>query len=185
MSAKVDVLCEGTIRRDGKVVLEAHSSSTLVRTGRHVIVVDTSSRANRQRILASLERIGVRPDEVDILVITHDHHDHRENNDLFPRARLIMFDSEPVKEDDESRIDADARLVRTPGHTPESVSLFVNSDRRWAIVGDALPIKDNYLKWVPPGLNYDPEKALRSMKRIVDWADVVVPGHDAPFEIRR
>ncbi len=185
MSAKVDVLCEGTIRRDGKVVLEAHSSSTLVRTGRQVIVVDTSSRAHRQRILASLERIGVRPDEVDILVITHDHHDHRENNDLFPRARLIMFDSEPAKEDEESWIDADARLVRTPGHTPESVSLFVNSDRRWAIVGDALPIKDNYLKWVPPGLNYDPEKALRSMKRIVDWADIVVPGHDAPFEIRR
>ncbi len=173
------------IRRDGKVVLEAHSSSTLVRTSLHVIVVDTSSRANRQRILSSLERIGVRPDEVDILVITHDHHDHRENNDLFPRARLIMFDSEPAKEDEESRIDADTRLVRTPGHTPESVSLFVNSDRRWAIVGDALPIKDNYLKWVPPGLNYDPEKALRSMKRIVDWADVVVPGHDAPFEIRR
>jgi N-acyl homoserine lactone hydrolase len=185
MSAKVDVLCEGTIRRDGKVVLEAHSSSTLVRSDRHTIVVDTSSFANRQKILASLERLGIRPHEVDILVITHDHHDHHENNDLFPKAMLIMFDSEPAKEDEESRIDAWVRLVRTPGHTPESVSLFVESDKRYAIVGDALPIKDNYLKWVPPGLNYDPEKALRRMKRIVDWADVVIPGHDSPFEIKR
>jgi N-acyl homoserine lactone hydrolase len=185
MSAKVDVLCEGAIRRDGKVVLEAHSSSTLVRTGRHTIVVDTSSFSYRSKILGSLERLGVKPDAVEILVITHDHHDHHENNELFPKAELIMFHSEPVKEDEESRIDDMARLVRTPGHTPESVSLFVESDKRYAIVGDALPIKDNYIKWVPPGLNYDPEKALRSMKRIVDWADIVIPGHDAPFEIRR
>ncbi len=185
MSAKVNVLCEGTIRRDGKVVLEAHSSSTLVRTKQHVIVVDTSSTANRPKILASLERLAVPPEDVDILVITHDHHDHCENNDLFTKAKAILFDSEPEQEDEESRIDASARLVRTPGHTPGSVSVFVESDRKYAIVGDALPILDNYLKWVPPGLNYDPEKALRSMRRIVDWADVVVPGHGAPFEIRR
>lgn len=185
MSAKVDVLCQGTIRRDGKVVLEAHSSSTLVRTKQHVIVVDTSSSANRSRIITSLESLKVRPEDVGILVITHDHHDHCSNNDLFPKAKMMVFDSESAQEDEESRIDASARLVHTPGHTPGSVSLFVESDRRYAIVGDALPIVDNYLKWVPPGLNYDPEKALRSMRRIVDWADVVVPGHGAPFEIRR
>jgi N-acyl homoserine lactone hydrolase len=185
MSAKVNVLCEGMIRRDGKVVLEAHSSSTLVRTKQHVIVVDTSSTANRSKILASLESLKVRPEEVDILVITHDHHDHCENNDLFPKAKVIKFDSEPAEEGEEKRIGPSVRLVRTPGHTPGSVSVFVQSDRKYAIVGDALPIVDNYLKWVPPGLNYDPEKALRSMRRIVDWADVVVPGHGAPFEIRR
>jgi glyoxylase-like metal-dependent hydrolase (beta-lactamase superfamily II) len=185
MSAMVDVLCEGTIRRDGKVVLEAHSSSTLVRTKRHVIVVDTSSIANRPKIISALERLGVRPEEVDMLVNTHDHHDHCENNELFPRAMVIKFDSEAEKEDEETRIDESTRLVRTPGHTPGSVSVFVKGDRKYAIVGDALPIADNYRKWVPPGLNYDPEKALRSMRRIVDWADVVVPGHDGPFEVRR
>ncbi|HUL39986.1 MAG TPA: MBL fold metallo-hydrolase [Methanomassiliicoccales archaeon] len=185
MKAKVDVLCEGMIRRDGKVVLEARSSSTLVRTGSHIIVVDTSSSSNRQKLISALDSLKVRPEDVDILVITHDHHDHRENNDLFANAKVIMFSSEPQKEDEESQIDPTARLVRTPGHTPGSVSLFVEAERKYAIVGDALPIRDNYLKWVPPGVNYDPEKALRSMKRIADWADVVVPGHDAPFEVRR
>jgi len=185
MRAKVDVLCEGMIRRDGKVVLEAHSSSTLVRTKHHTIIVDTSSTAYRPRVVASLVRLKVLPEEVDMLVLTHNHHDHCENSDLFPRAEVIAFESEPAQEDEETRIDASARLVRTPGHTPGSVSLFVDSDRKYAIVGDALPIKDNYLKWVPPGLNYDPDKALRSMRRIVDWADLVVPGHGAPFEIRR
>jgi len=185
MSAKVDVLCEGMIRRDGKVVLEAHSSSTLVRTKRHIMVVDTSSMANRPKILSSLERLGVRPEEVDTLVNTHDHHDHCENNDLFPRAKVIRFDSEAEEEGEETKIDESVRLVRTPGHTPGSVSVFVKAERKYAIVGDALPIADNYRKWVPPGLNYDPEKALRSMRRIVDWADVVVPGHDVPFEVIR
>jgi N-acyl homoserine lactone hydrolase len=185
MTAKVDVLCEGMIRRDGKVVLEAHSSSTLVRTDRHILVVDTSSTSNRSKLISALERLKVPPEDVDTVVITHDHHDHCENNDLFPKAKVIMFSSEPEHEGEETPIDPSARLVRTPGHTPGSVSLFVEAERRYAIVGDALPIKDNFLKWVPPGVNYDPEKALRSMKRIVDWADVVVPGHDAPFEIPR
>jgi len=76
-------------------------------------------------------------------------------------------------------------IVPTPGHTKGSVSLFVVSDRRYAIVGDAMPTQDNYLKWVPPGLNYDPEEALRSMRRIVDFAETVIPGHSAPFDIKR
>ncbi|MDD1756951.1 MAG: MBL fold metallo-hydrolase [Methanomassiliicoccales archaeon] len=185
MTAKINVLCEGMIRRDGKVVLEAHSSSTLVRSKKHVIVVDTSSRANRPKLVASLKGLKVRPEQVDILVNTHDHHDHCENNDLFPKAKVIKFDSEPEEEGQESAIDESVRLVRTPGHTPGSVSVFVEAERKYAIVGDALPIADNYRKWVPPGLNYDPEKALRSMRRIVEWAEVVVPGHDAPFEIKR
>ena len=42
---------------------------------------------------------------------------------------------------------------------------------------------DNYLKWVPPGINFDPEIALQSMTKIVDYADIIIPGHDKPFRI--
>ena len=31
----------------------------------------------------------------------------------------------------------------------------------------------------------DGEAALRSMKKIIAFADIVVPGHDAPFEVDR
>lgn len=184
MSARVMVLCEGLIRREGKAIIEAHSSSTLVDTGAELLVVDTSSPAYRPKVVASLERLGVRPRNVGVLVITHDHYDHCSNNDLFPQARIMVHHAEPSREGEESQLGPYVRLVRTPGHTPGSTSVFVEAERRYAIVGDAIPTIDNYLKWVPPGLNYDAEKALRSMRRIVDWADVVIPGHGPAFEIK-
>jgi len=44
--------------------------------------------------------------------------------------------------------------------------------------GIYLPTFDNFHRMVPPGINYDPRLALRSMKRIISSADVVIPGHD-------
>jgi glyoxylase-like metal-dependent hydrolase (beta-lactamase superfamily II) len=61
--------------------------------------------------------------------------------------------------------------------------VIVEADYVFAITGDALPIEDNYREWVPPGINIDPELAIRSMERIVKIADYVIPGHDKSFKI--
>ena len=58
--------------------------------------------------------------------------------------------------------------------------MFVEAEKRYAIVGDAIPTRSNYLKWVIPSAHYDPKLALRSMERIGAFAEVIVPGHDAP-----
>jgi glyoxylase-like metal-dependent hydrolase (beta-lactamase superfamily II) len=52
----------------------------------------------------------------------------------------------------------------------------------WVMAGDALPTADNYVAWVPPGINYDTEVALESMRHIVELADTIVPGHGPPFK---
>ncbi|MCU0861436.1 MAG: MBL fold metallo-hydrolase [Methanomassiliicoccales archaeon] len=182
MTPRVSVLCEGTIRRDGKTVLEAHSSSTLVMAGNEVIVVDTSSREYRERLIEGLARVGLRPTQVTMLVSTHLHQDHHGNDDLFPQARKVSVSGEG--EVGEGFLLAEGvTLVRTPGHTMESASVFVEAERRYAITGDAIPIRDNVVKWVPPGLRYDEDLAMRSMRLIVDFAEVIVPGHGAPFEL--
>jgi len=179
---QVQVLCNGMIRRDGKAILEAHSSSTLVVCSDLRIVVDTSSAQYRPKVLNGLKERGIDPRQISLVINTHPHHDHNGNNDLFPNAELLVYERElPV----EIELRPGVTIVPTPGHTKGSVSLFVASDRRYAIVGDAMPTQDNYLKWVPPGLNYDPEEALRSMRRIVDFAETVIPGHSAPFDIKR
>lgn len=171
-------------------MLEAHSSVTLVRCGETNIIVDTSSLERRGRLLRSLEEHGLSPSDVDILVSTHLHGDHTANNDLFPEARKLARgeeipprDYEAVFEDED--IFEGVHLLHVPGHTRGSMALLVDGDRRYAIAGDALPTRDNYVKWVPPGLNYDPDTALRSMRRIVDLAEVIIPGHDPPFEVDR
>jgi len=186
----VEVLCDGRIRKVEDVLIEAHSSVSLIRLESSNIIVDTSTREYRGKILAALDRLGIGCDEVDIVVNTHLHHDHIANNDLFQNATFIAHVSEgPSKEyrtvGRDLELGRGVRLVHTPGHTPGSLSVFVESCLRYVIAGDALPTHENYLRWVPPGLNYDPDVALASMNEIVTFADIVVPGHGPPFKIDR
>ena len=83
----VEVLCNGSIRKEGGMVLEAHSSSSLIRSDTWNIVVDTSSLEYRDKMLVALDRIGLDPGDVDIVVNTHLHRDHCSNNDLFQIGR--------------------------------------------------------------------------------------------------
>ncbi|MDD1768183.1 MAG: MBL fold metallo-hydrolase [Methanomassiliicoccales archaeon] len=186
----VEVLCNGSIRKEGGIVLEAHSSSSLIRSLNWNIVIDTSTLEHRDALLAALKRFDLDPSDVDIVVNTHLHHDHCSNNDLFPNATMIVHSAERPgsgyrKVDRNLNVSPGVRLVHTPGHTPGSMSVFVEAGLRYVIAGDALPTYENYLKWVPPGLNFDPDIALSSMKEIVAFADVVVPGHGVPFRIDR
>ena len=190
MDIEVKVLCEGRIVRDGKAILEAHSSVTMVTWPEHIMIVDTSDADYRPRVIDALSANEVDPDQVDIVVNTHLHSDHCANNDLFAYAIQMVHEMEgpnrrfvPVMEDHE--LYPGIALVHTPGHTPGTMSVFVEAERRYAIVGDAIPTFENVRRWVPPGIANDGEAALRSMRKIVSFADVVVPGHDAPFAVDR
>jgi N-acyl homoserine lactone hydrolase len=183
-------LVRGFIRKEEGVIMEANSSVTLVICGDRKIIIDTSTPDKREEILSGLEARGISPQEVDTVVLTHLHGDHTSNNDLFPNAEFLAHVDElpprgiePILEDQE--ICGGVRLVHTPGHTRGSMSVVVEADRTYVVAGDALPTRDNYLKWVPPGLNYFPELALKSMAKIVEWGEVIVPGHDAAFEVDR
>ncbi|QLH74796.1 MAG: MBL fold metallo-hydrolase [Methanomassiliicoccales archaeon] len=190
MSLRVEVLCTGWIIKEHGMVVEAHSTSSVVLGGKDVIVVDTSDGVMRREIEHNLERLGLVPEDISVVVSTHLHHDHVSNDDLFPRARKIAHEGEgpasgrEMMKEDELQLGAGIRIVHTPGHTRGAVSVFVEADKRIVIAGDALPTKDNYVKMVPPGLNYDPELAMESIRKIVGWADVVVPGHGPPFMVR-
>lgn len=192
----LDILVLGHLERnsDGSVVpSETWSTSTLIRTDDgHTIVVDTSMPYMRSPIRDAFKQIGgVFPDDVDMVVLTHTHPDHVGCNSLFRNARTYVRKEELSNVPDAIVVESDielakgVRLVHTPGHTPGSMSVLVRSDRMYAVVGDAIPLRDNYLKNIPPKLNIDPSQAMESMKRICASADVVVPGHDKPFSLRK
>ena len=191
----IDVLVLGYLERfeDGSVNLkETWSTSSLIRTDDgHVIVVDTSSDFMRSPIKSAFKQIGkIFPDDVDMVVLTHCHTDHIGNVSLFKNATVYVHEGEEctipnakiVKEDTE--IAKGVRLVHTPGHSDGSMSVFVEADRRYAIVGDAAPLKDNVTKRIIPTLHTDAEAARASLEKIAEWADVIVPGHDKPFKVR-
>lgn len=190
---ELDVLAVGWLAyaEDG-TIKEAHSTSTLVRAEGRTIVVDTSSKEMKPALKILFKQIGVFPKDVDTVVLTHTHSDHSGNLDMFPGAQVIHHSGEKgeikgarVIVEETLEIAKGVKLVHTPGHTPGSMSVFVEADRRYVIAGDAVPLEDNYLKMVPPGQCCDARLALQSLKSIVSYADVVVPGHGFPFMTSR
>ena len=189
----VAVVMEGHLERgpEGEVVPErTWSTCTLVRTGGRSVLVDTGSSFTVRELEKGLEAAGISADEVDTVVLTHHHPDHVGGIGLFPDAEIVMAQGPGVPGRDVHFITEDTEilpgvsLVMTPGHTWDSASLFVPSSgdgMRYAIAGDAVPKRSNLEKRKVPALNVSREEAMRSMERIVRWADIVVPGHEAPF----
>jgi len=175
----VYLLKPGSIKRDENgAILDARSSSTLIISQGCKIVVDSGQKGEEESVLKTLERLRIRPEEVDILVNTHSHADHCGNNHLFSQARIL-------KAEDGEIIAPGVLAIATPGHSPDSISLVVQAIETVVIAGDALPTMGNFLKKVPPALHTDHDLALASMLRIMEMADIVIPGHDSPFSLRK
>jgi glyoxylase-like metal-dependent hydrolase (beta-lactamase superfamily II) len=195
MTVRVFVLKEGTIERepDG-TILDASSSVTLVLADDDTsIVVDTGMPQDADEIEGALAEHDLRPEDVDMVVNTHCHADHTGCNVLFTNATVVVHREEGAArsmsgkvlrvEGTMEELAPGVRVIYTPGHSRGSISVVAETDLgTWVMAGDALPTPDNYVAWVPPGINYDPEVALASMKRIVDLADTIVPGHGPPFK---
>ena len=188
----LDVLAIGNLERDTEGnITRANSTSVLIRTGEMNIVVDTSGKEMKPALKTSFKQLMVLPKDVDMVVLTHTHGDHMGNNDMFPKAEFVIHAGEKGHIDGARKIDSDieitkgVRLVHTPGHTMGSMSVFVDSDMKYALVGDAIPLRGNYSKMEPPALNCDSDLALKSIKTISNYADMVIPGHDYPFMTER
>ena len=182
------LLKPGHLERDEEGdILDARSSVTLILASSKKIVVDTGLEDEAEHILGQLAELGISPEEVDLVINTHDHLDHCGNNCLFTRAQVLSGKvgskgKGGLKEGDV--VAPGVWIMETPGHTLDSISVVCESSRRIVVAGDALPLMGNYLKWVPPRLHVDRDLSMKSMARIVEVAELVFPGHDLPFLVR-
>jgi glyoxylase-like metal-dependent hydrolase (beta-lactamase superfamily II) len=160
----------------------------LVRDGDRVIVVDPGMVRNRSLILDPLERLGVSPDDVSDVFVSHHHLDHTVNIALFRQAEIVDFRT--VGRDDQVnphsgegfKLAPNTTVWVTPGHTPQDASLVVDTaEGRQAFThlwwrADRTPDVDPY--------STDPAELARNRQRLLDGVDVVIPGHGAPFRVR-
>jgi glyoxylase-like metal-dependent hydrolase (beta-lactamase superfamily II) len=86
LAATHQLLHAGYVRDDGVA-----SSVSLILDGSAVIVVDPGMVADRQLILAPLRSLGIAPEDVTHVVITHHHPDHTVNIGLFANAEVVDF----------------------------------------------------------------------------------------------
>jgi glyoxylase-like metal-dependent hydrolase (beta-lactamase superfamily II) len=165
------------------------SSIVLVRDGGALIVVDPGMVARRALILDPLRDLGVAPEAVTHVFLSHHHPDHTINVALFPNAEVVDFWARYVDDlwldmpGDGYRLSPKSELWLTPGHTQEDASLIVEADDGvYAMThlwwhADRTPEIDPYA---------DDQAALEAGRaRVLAVADVVVPGHGGPFRVER
>jgi glyoxylase-like metal-dependent hydrolase (beta-lactamase superfamily II) len=140
-------------------------------------------------IVATLAELGVKPEDVTYVAVSHTHPDHIGNVEAFPKSMLLVQKAEyewplplgvgrfkpehPVtKLDGDHDVfgDGSAVILSTPGHTPGHQSLLVRLPKTGALVlsGDAVHFKDNWEKRRVPAGNTSKEQTLASMTRIAD-----------------
>jgi glyoxylase-like metal-dependent hydrolase (beta-lactamase superfamily II) len=64
------------------------ATCTLLSNGRHHIIVDTGMPHEAPRLLQAVEKQGLHPSDIRMVVNTHFHVDHVLNNCLFPQAEI-------------------------------------------------------------------------------------------------
>jgi N-acyl homoserine lactone hydrolase len=159
-------------------------------------------RESDQSLENALGKIGVRCEDVDIVIVTHLHWDHTGGNKLFPAAKMIVQEEELryartpeaagaclpgiVEDVDYTVISGDTEIAKgvkailTPGHTVALQGVLVQGMQRFFIAGDTLPLFKN-LEQDPPAISNlltNKEKYRESLVKITRLSAFVLPGHD-------
>ena len=152
----------------------------------------------------ALASIGWKPEEVDIIIHTHLHNDHCENDykcknaKVYVQKRELEFMKNPHPLDhryyddvlDESEvieIDGDMEIVEgiqvflSPGHTPGGQSVAIDTSAGKALITGFCSNSRNFPKNGPaivPGVHLDAMQCYDSVQKVVDFkADILIPLH--------
>jgi glyoxylase-like metal-dependent hydrolase (beta-lactamase superfamily II) len=171
----------------------ASSTATLVTSDKSKeILVDPG--ANKRLLLERLSENSLKPDDIDIVFISHFHEDHCPLVALFTKADMIS--SSLVCRDDKEWEhqgfipDTDIEILRTPGHGLDLASLVVKtadgivvvaSDVFWWEEGEEQVVdinkKDDFAT--------DFDLLKESRRRVLKIADFIVPGHGRIFKVQK
>ncbi|XP_020027222.1 metallo-beta-lactamase domain-containing protein 1 [Castor canadensis] len=172
------------------------AKTALEEASRGPILVDSGGPWAREALVEALAGQGVAPGDVTLVVGTHGHSDHIGNLGLFPGAALLVshdfclpgghYLPHGLSEERPLRLGPGLEVWATPGHGGQrDVSLVVAGTALGTVVvaGDVFERVGDEDSW--RALSEDPVAQERSRKRVLGTADVIVPGHGAPFRVIR
>ena len=200
---KIDVLISGTHKTvedsEDFTVIDPHTSSvTLLRTNNNNILVDAGGRGFYKKICARLKEFGLKPDDIDILILTHFHLDHVYNLAIFGKARVLGWrhfwdkrKTTKIKKINMYEINMyevvpGISIFQTPGHAEEHLVVLVqeSDDSNTVIAGDAIN-KTYHDEGRIAAFRYDEGLYRESADKIIEIADLIIPGHGKPFKARK
>jgi len=196
-------------------VTDNRPTSSLIQSEGWTVLIDLDHPVkDSSDLVDALAFLGVTPQQIKVVVITHTHPDHIGHKDLFPGALFIFHKDERLssyfKGNRNLKLEGDViyelseegwpRYVNSapdlrnlgdsiyirhcPGHTKGSLVIFACIDGLvHAFVGGIFLNKEYYDNWQPPGMSWKQERIYEHMTFIKKNADVIIPGHGAPFKI--
>lgn len=192
---EVKVLIEGYAKEE-KGVEVASPSTVLIKDSGLKILVDPGT--NKKLLLEALSKEGLKPEDIDLIFITHYHPDHVLNIRLFPDKDIL--DGDIIYRDDkeigfvEKIPSTNIKVISTPGHAHEHACLLAETEKgKIVIAGDLwwwsdeeeqktdlkslIKKRDPYVK--------DKKALIKSRRKILRIADYIIPGHGKMFKVVR
>lgn len=168
-------------------------------------------KQNNEKLIHSLNYFGLKPEDIDILFITHWHLDHFGNIDLFKNCEILTSSiAEPpidaIGIPDGRYIADGVKVIHTPGHTKDHASLLLKTEnlqyslstggggriyrvgeKNIVVAGDAVVSPFYYYsnRIYKHNQDFFSKKAgLESVEKIKNTADYIIPGHGGIFRNR-
>ena len=140
----------------------------------------------------ALNNIGISPEEITDLIITHAHHDHIECAKYFKNAVIYIQKDEyeagkgylsenlDIRTFDEEMLICDGiKSVKIGGHSKgSSIVEITDSDNKYIIAGDECYVRECLTKQIPTGASYNPEKSRDFVKKYGNGEYTVFLCHD-------
>ncbi|MEW6047026.1 MAG: N-acyl homoserine lactonase family protein [Bacillota bacterium] len=202
VNVTVDLVCKGF---PGKADISflGWSNAALIRLGGYTMLFDTGAHAARPMLIDGLRRLCVMPEDVNVVFLSHLHFDHCGNALVFPRAEFIISREEweyastgndlfvpreivdllgrkevRLVSEGDSSIAPGVEVVFTPGHTPGSMALLIDTpEGPWVLAGDAVKNRME-LSTGRVEMSLDPRASAESIAKIRALSRRVLPGHD-------
>jgi len=181
--------------------VEYNSNSVLVKDEK-IMIIDPGLPDNYY-LLGALESVGIKSEDVDIIVNTDCHVDHCGGNTMFPNAELMSGSAEYISAADPkytlsetfgvkmkkrkvkkissgttiSLGETSWQVIETPGHAPGAISLY-EPELKILASGDVV-FKEGVGRTDLPGGNIKQlRKSLEKLSKMD--IDLVLPGHGEP-----
>ena len=189
----------GRLTEDVYAVRDRFVNMYLVKDGNEFIAIDAGIKPGSIR--GELKKLGIDPDRVKAVFLTHSDSDHAGGLSLFKRATVYMHEDEEQMINGETgrmlwignRIEpveyvllrnntvrvGDLRIkpVPTPGHTAGLTCYIVNDI--YLFTGDAVSLNNGVIGLFPRYINKNARKARRSVSNItvLDGVQYIFTGH--------